>query len=55
VTRRIASANVVVLEQTVAFEARQDDGTWKPQTRDQVTIFEFEGSRIRRIADYWSR
>ncbi len=55
VTRQIAAANVVVLEQTVSFEAKQDDGSWKPQTRDQVTVFEFEGSRIRRVADYWSR
>lgn len=55
VTRRIAAANVVVIEQTVSFEAKQDGGGWKPQTRDQVTIFEFEDSKIRRIADYWSR
>jgi hypothetical protein len=55
VTRRIATANVVVLEQTVSFEEKQDDGGWKPRARDQVTIFEFEGSKIRRLADYWSR
>jgi hypothetical protein len=55
VTRRIAAANLVALEQTVSFEEKQDDGGWKPRSRDQVTIFEFEGSRIRRLADYWSR
>jgi ketosteroid isomerase-like protein len=55
VHKRIAAANVVVFDQTVSFDAKQDDGGWKPQTRDQVTIFEFEGSRLRRVADYWSR
>ena len=55
VTRRIAAANVVVLQQTVAFEFKQDDGTWKPSRREQVTVFEFDGPKIRRIADYWAR
>ena len=55
VTKRIAAANVVVLEQTVSFEAKQSDDSWKPQSRQQVTIFEFEGLKIRRIADYWAR
>jgi ketosteroid isomerase-like protein len=55
VTRRIAAANVVVLQQTVAFEEKHDDGTWKPSRRDQVTVFEFDGPKIRRIADYWAR
>ncbi len=55
VTKRIAAANVVVLEQTVSFEAKQPDDRWKPQSRQQVTIFEFEGLQIRRIADYWAR
>jgi hypothetical protein len=55
VTKRIAAASVVVLEQTVSFEAKQPDDSWKPQSRDQVTIFEFEGLKIRRIADYWAR
>ncbi|HEY4229149.1 MAG TPA: nuclear transport factor 2 family protein [Thermoanaerobaculia bacterium] len=55
VTRRIAAANVVVLQQTVTFEYKQDDGSWKPSRRDQVTVFEFDGPKIRRIADYWAR
>jgi ketosteroid isomerase-like protein len=55
VTKRIAAANIVVLEQTVSFEAKQQDDSWKPQSRQQVTIFEFEGLKIRRIADYWAR
>jgi ketosteroid isomerase-like protein len=55
VTRRIATANVVVLQQTVSFEDKEDDGTWKPSRREQVTVFEFDGPKIRRIADYWAR
>jgi hypothetical protein len=55
VTKRIAAANVVVFQQTVSFEEKQEDDRWKPRSRDQVTIFEFEGSRIARIADYWAR
>ncbi|HEY1251645.1 MAG TPA: nuclear transport factor 2 family protein, partial [Thermoanaerobaculia bacterium] len=47
VTRRIATANVVVLLQSVAFEEKQDGGSWKPRQREQVTVFEFEGPKIR--------
>lgn len=53
-TRRIATANVVVVEQTVSFEENESSG-WTPRKRDQVTVFEFEGSKIRRVADYWTR
>jgi hypothetical protein len=55
IAKRIAVANVVVLDQDVSFEEKQEDNSWKPRSRHQVTIFEFEGARIRRIADYWSR
>jgi ketosteroid isomerase-like protein len=55
VTRRIATANVVVLLQSVAFEEKQDGGGWAPRHREQVTVFEFEGPKIRKIADYWAR
>ena len=57
VTQRIAVDGVVVLQQDVSFEEKQDDakGTWTPRHRDQVTVFEFEGGKIRRIADYWTR
>jgi hypothetical protein len=55
VTKRMAVANIVVFEQTVSFEEKQEDNSWKPRRRDQLTIFEFEGSKVRRIADYWSR
>ena len=55
VTGRLSAANVVVLEQTVSFDSREEGQPWKPQSRQQVTVFEFEGTKIRRIADYWSR
>jgi hypothetical protein len=55
VTKRMAVANIVVFEQTVSFEEKQEDNSWKGRRRDQLTIFEFEGSKVRRIADYWSR
>lgn len=50
VTKRISAANVVVFEQTVSFTAEDGD-----HNRDQVTVFEFDGAKIRRIADYWAR
>ena len=53
ITKQIAVANLVVLDQDVSFEEKQQG--WKPRSRQQVTIFEFEGARIRRITDYWSR
>lgn len=55
IRQRIAVANLVVLDQDVSFEEKQKDNSWKPQSRHQVTVFEFEGAKIRRIADYWSR
>ena len=55
VTGRIAADGVVVLQEDVSFEERQDDGTWMPRHRQQVTLFEFEAGKIRRIADYWAR
>ena len=54
-TGRIAVDGVVVLQEDVSFEEKQDDGSWKPRQRRQVTLFEFEAGRIRRIADYWAR
>jgi hypothetical protein len=55
ITKQIAVANLVVLDQDVSFEEKQQDNSWRPRSRHQVTILEFEGARIRRIADYWSR
>lgn len=54
VTTKIATANVVVLEQDVSFEENESN-SWNPTRRHQVTILEFEDSKISRISDYWSR
>ena len=50
----IAAANVVVLEENLSFDYQQG-AAWLHQIRRQVTIFEFDGEKIRRIADYWQR
>ena len=55
VTGRLSAANVVVLGQTVSFDSRDEGQPWKPQSRHQLTVFEFDGTKIRRIADYWAR
>jgi ketosteroid isomerase-like protein len=55
ITKQIAVANVVVLEQTVSFE-QHDGGRWVPRSRRQVTIIELDDhDKIRRVADYWAR
>jgi ketosteroid isomerase-like protein len=48
----IEGRNVVVLELEVQAEAKRKGG-WEPLTRTQVTVLETDGSRIRRILDYW--
>ena len=55
VTKRIAVDGVVVFQEDVSFEEKRDDGSWEPRHREQVTLFEFEAGKIRRIADYWAR
>jgi hypothetical protein len=55
VTRHISAANVVVVEQDVSFEDKENEH-WIPKKRRQVTVLEFDGtSKIRRLADYWAR
>jgi len=49
---QIANLNVVVAEYRVTFKA-QDGDSWKEVTRRQVTLFEFEGEKIKRVVDYW--
>lgn len=48
----IAGRNVAVLEIEVQAEARRKD-SWQPLTRTQITVLETDGSRIRRVVDYW--
>lgn len=52
IKNRIAGRGIVVLELALTAEAKRDAG-WEPMVRTQVTILETDGSRIRRIADYW--
>ena len=54
VTKKIVAAYVVVLQQAVLFEEKEGKA-WKPRVRRQVTILEFDGSKICRISDYWAR
>ncbi|HLN97420.1 MAG TPA: nuclear transport factor 2 family protein [Pyrinomonadaceae bacterium] len=48
----ISGVNVVVAEYRVTFKA-QEGSTWKAFSRTQVTLFEFEGNKIKRVGDYW--
>jgi len=49
---RISGANMVAAEYRVSFKARRGD-SWEEVSRKQVTIFEFEGDKIKRVVDYW--
>jgi ketosteroid isomerase-like protein len=51
---RILASNpdVVVAQVDQRFLAKQEDGSWKPGNRSNITVFEIEGGKIRRILDY---
>jgi ketosteroid isomerase-like protein len=49
---RICGANVVAAEYRVTFKAKQGS-SWEEVSRTQVTLFEFEGEKIKRVVDYW--
>ena len=44
--------NVVIAKVAMRFLAKQDDGTWKPGGRTNLTVFETENGKIKRILDY---
>jgi hypothetical protein len=44
--------DVVIATVSRTFLSRQDDGSWKPGDRTNITIFEIEKEKIRRILDY---
>jgi len=44
--------DVVVAQVEQRFLVKQDDGTWKPGQRSNLTIFEISNGKIRRIIDY---
>lgn len=52
VKKRLTAGNVVVLEITVSFIAKD---TEKNVIRDQITLLEFHGTKVRRVLDYWTR
>jgi len=52
VKHRLAAGNVVVLEMDVSFT---DTGTGKIVKRDQITLLEFQDTKVRRVMDYWTR
>lgn len=52
VKNRLTAGNVVVLEINVILT---DMRTGKIVTRDQITLLEFQGAKVRRIMDYWTR
>jgi len=51
---RILASNpdVVIAQIDQRFLAKQQDGSWKPGNRSNITVFEIEGGKIRRILDY---
>ena len=48
----ITGVNVVVAKYRVTFKA-QEGSSGKNVSRTQVTLFEFEGNKIKRVVDYW--
>ncbi|MEE8528020.1 MAG: nuclear transport factor 2 family protein [Gammaproteobacteria bacterium] len=52
VRRHITALDVVVVEYDRVYESRSD-GRWQAQERHQLTLFELDGDRIKRIRDYW--
>jgi hypothetical protein len=52
ITASLQGLDVVAVRTAVAFEA-QKDATWEPVKRSQAWVFEFEGSKIKRIIEYW--
>ena len=48
----LANKNVVVAEVEMKFLAKQEDGSWKSGGRNNLTVFEIENGKIKRILDY---
>lgn len=47
-----SNQNVVVAKVEIQFSAKKEDGTWKPGSRTNITVFEIENGKINRILDY---
>lgn len=52
ITASLQGLDMVAVRTDVAFEARKADA-WEPVKRSQTWVFEFEGSQIKRIIEYW--
>ena len=52
ITASLQGRDMVAVQTDVAFEA-QDGDTWAPVKRSQTWVFEFDGSKIKRIIEYW--
>ena len=52
VTDSLSGRDMVAVETRVAFEGREEQA-WRPVERRQVWVFELEGSKIKRILEYW--
>jgi hypothetical protein len=52
ITSTLQGLDVVAARTDVALEARRE-ATWEPVKRSQMWLFEFEGSKIKRIIEYW--
>ena len=50
--RVLANRNVVMAEVKMKFLAKQEDGSWKSGGRNNLTVFEVEDGKIKRILDY---
>lgn len=51
-TSSLQGRDMVAVQTAVSFEARDGD-SWKPVSRSQAWVFEFDGARIQRIIEYW--
>jgi ketosteroid isomerase-like protein len=50
--RVLANKNVVMAEVKMKFLAKEEDGSWKSGGRNNLTVFEIEDGKIKRILDY---
>ena len=46
------NASVLIARIDRSFLAEQDDGSWKPGNRSNITVFEIGDGKIKRILDY---
>jgi hypothetical protein len=50
--KMLSNQDVVVAEVEMNFLAKQDDGSWEPSSRKNITVFQIKGGKITRIVDY---